>query len=266
MRLAVILALGLAALTALPAQAADRVGRVYHYLRTNSDGSEPEHVRVYRRSLTDIAVNKQVSRCTNAAYVTAELDLRQGEARVLTAGRLARDGSQQAFGTLNLDPDGPRVSARVEPAPGQVFTDEIDAADRPRVLYDFDFADLTVLLAHRSDYRARFSFGLPLIWFAGDPANFLTYLGRVEGVFEADEVHNGRASHRFRLGGDALKGKAGTLWVDAEEGHILEARLPMPNHDNYTDFKLVLDRVEDTGEDGWRRLLMDHWQGCPPPG
>lgn len=260
-----VLAGALAVLTALPAQAADRVGRIYHYLRTNSDGSEPEHVRIYRRSLTEVAVNKAVSRCTNSAYVTAVLDLQQGEARELTAGRLTREGTQAAFGTLRFDPDGPAVTARVEPAPGQVFSDELDAPSRPRVLFDFDFSDLTVLLAHRSDYRARFSFGLPLVWFVEDPANFLTYLGQVQGTFEADEVHNGRPAHRFGLGGDALKGKPGTIWVDAAEGHILEARLPMPNHDSYRDFKLTLERVEDTGEEGWRNLLMSHWQGCPPP-
>lgn len=51
------------------------VGRsIYHYVRTNRDGSEPEHVVQYRPTRTEIAVYKWVEKCTTAAYVTAETD------------------------------------------------------------------------------------------------------------------------------------------------------------------------------------------------
>jgi len=249
---------------AQPAAAEDRIGRIYHYLRTNTDGSEPERVRVYRDSLTRLAVNKEVSLCTNAAYVTAELDLEAGEARRLTGGRLTREGTQAAFGTLTVHPDSQRIEAQFEPQPGQRFADSLDVRGRPRVVYDFDLSDLTVLLARRADHRVDFSFGLPLIWFTA-PDDFLKDLGPAEATWEADVAWNGQAAHRFRVTAPGFGGKPGTLWVSAAEGHILAAEFPAPNHDNYRDFRLVLEKVEDAGAEGWRRLLMSHWEGCPPP-
>lgn len=241
----------------------DRVGRIYTYLRTNADGSEPEHVRVFRRSATDLAVSKDVSPCTNAAYVTATLDLERGEARTITGGRLTRQGTQEAFAWLQVDAASPRMSAHVE-LPGQTLDDTADAGERPRVLYDFDLADLTVLAPHLSDPRQGFSFGVALFW-PPDIPDFLQYRGKLEAAFEAEETHNGRRALRFRVTGAAFGDQAGTLWLDAREGHVLEADFPIPNHDNYTDFKLVLERVEDTGEAGWAALLASHWAGCPAP-
>lgn len=276
-RNAAALALSAAMLAALPAVAEpvptwgaagwrhdgarDRVGRIYHYLRTNTDGSEPERVRVFRRSATDLAVNKAVSPCTNAAYVTATLDLTSGEARTLTGGRLTREGTQDAFAFLTVDEASPRLSARIQ-LPGQTLEGGADIDERPRILFDFDLADLTVLAPHLIDPKKGFSFGLPLLWPPAMP-DFLQDKGRLDAVFAGEETHNGRRALRFTVTGEAFAGKPGTLWLDAAEGHVLEASFPLPNHDNYDDFRLVLEKVEDVGEDGWRRLLMSHWQGCP---
>lgn len=243
--------------------ARDRVGRIYHYLRTNSDGSEPERVRVFRRTATDLAVNKAVEPCTNAAYVTATLDLAAGEARSLTGGRLTRQGTQDPFAYLTVDPASPRVTAHVE-LPGQTLDDTAEAGDRPRVVYDFDLADLTVLAPHLSDPRQGFSFGVVLLWPPAMP-DFLQNRGRLDAAFEREETRNGRPALRFRVTGAPFGDKPGTLWLDAAEGHVLEADFPLPNHDNYDDFKLVLERVEDTGEPGWAALLASHWAGCPAP-
>lgn len=240
-----------------------RTGRIYHYLRTNSDGSEPEHVRVYLRTATDLAVNKQVAACTNAAYVTATLDLVAGEARNLTGGRLTREGTQAAFAWLAIDPASPRLSARIE-LPGQVLEGAGEVSERPRVMYDFDLADLTALTPHLVEPRKGFSFGVALLWPPAMP-DFLQDKGRLDAAFVGEETHRGRRALRFTVTGEAFAGKPGTLWLDAAEGHILEAAFPLPNHDNYTDFRLVLERIEDTGEDGWRKILMSHWEGCPPP-
>lgn len=244
--------------------ARDRVGRIYSYLRTNADGSEPERVRVFRRTATDIGVEKEASPCTNAAYVTAVLDLEAGEARSITGGRLTRQGTQAPFAYLTIDPASPRMSAHVE-LPDQTLDDVTDAVARPRVLYDFDLADLTVLVPHLTDPRKGFSFGLPLLWPPAIP-DFLQYRGRLDAAFEAEEIHNGARAWRFRVTGPPFGDRPGTLWLDAAEGHVLEADFPIPNHDNYTDFKLVLEGVEDTGEPGWQALLMRHWAGCPAPG
>jgi hypothetical protein len=40
--------------------------------------------------------------------------------------------------------------------------------------------------------------------------------------------------------GPALGGGGGTLMLDVAQGHILDARPPMPNHDGYRDSRLPL--------------------------
>src|SRR5688572_29813307 len=84
-------------------------GDIFHYLRTNSDGSEAEHVVHFRPTRTQIAVYKWVEKCTTAAYVTAEMDAAVREGQRFVAGKVARDGTQASFGTLTLDAAGPAL-------------------------------------------------------------------------------------------------------------------------------------------------------------
>ena len=88
---------------AAPLTPPDHVGRIYSYVRSNMDGSEAEHVHVYRASRTRIEVAKMRRRCTNAAFVTAELGLARGEATRLVAGRLRPDARHEEFGLLAFD-------------------------------------------------------------------------------------------------------------------------------------------------------------------
>lgn len=57
-------------------------------------------------------------------------------------------------------------------------------------------------------------------------------------------------------------GKEGTLWLDAEHGHIVDAVFPAPNHPGYTDFRLRLDHVSDGGIEEWTNLLTAHFSNC----
>ena len=119
---------------------------ILHYVRSNRDGTEPEHVVHYRPTRTGIAVYKWVEKCTTAAYVTAEMadDLRQG--RAFFAGKVARDGSQASFGTLTLNPRLMSLSADVLPPGGQRVQARHNLSALPYLLYDFDFADLNSFL------------------------------------------------------------------------------------------------------------------------
>lgn len=79
MKAAALVLLALAGCAHPPAPAgADRIGRIYSYVRSNRDGSEAEQIHVFRASRTRIEVTKMRERCTNAAFVTAELDLARG--------------------------------------------------------------------------------------------------------------------------------------------------------------------------------------------
>lgn len=249
-----------AALAAAPAPA-DHIGRIYTYVRSGQDGAEAETVHVFRQSRTGIGVAKMRGRCTNAAWVTADLDLERGYATRLGGGRLRPDAGREEFAVLTYDAAARRLDGRVETPNGPILL-RLNVADTPWHIYDFDLASLTITAQYRPNRRANFSFGMPLLW-PDDGANPLRYLGRAELRFVRAERHHGRRAYRFEAGGPAFGNRGGPIWFDAVDGHILEASWGIPNHSEYRDFRLRLMRVSDGGEAEWRRLLSAHFENCP---
>lgn len=239
----------------------DRIGRIYAYVRSDRDGAEAETVRVFRPDRTHIEVSKMRARCTNAAYVTATLDLERGVATRLGGGRLLPDAGRREFAVLTYDPERRRIEARIDTPDGPIGAG-VEVPDSPWHIYDFDLASLTIAAQYRPDRRADMSFGLPLVW-PDDAPNFFRYLGRAELRFVGEERHDGRRALRFEAGGPAFGERGGPIWFDAAEGHILEASWGIPNHSEHRDFRLRLTGISDGGAEEWRRLLSAHFEGCP---
>ncbi|EGF89697.1 hypothetical protein ABI_41200 [Asticcacaulis biprosthecium C19] len=244
-----------------PLSGADPVGRIYDYTRSNRDGSLPEHIVVYRKSVTEVAVFKAIDPCTTAAYVTSVLDPQTLEATTLYAGKLNRDGTQRVFGRMDLDPATRVITAKID-LPDAQLSDTATAPDAPWHLYDYDLATLTVTLPHLTDPKADFSIGMALV-VTDDMSDFLTYMGRTDVRYVGEETRKGQATRRYDVGGLAFGNKGGPLWLDAKNGHIVDAEFGIPNHAEYADFKLKLNRVSDGGEAEWNSLLRAHYTGCP---
>ena len=244
------------------AGAKDRVGRIYHYVRTNVDGSDPEDVYVYRKSVEAIEVYKSRRRCANAAFVTAKLNMARGFATEIVGGRLTRQGRQEKFAFLNYDPANRTLALRVELEGLDPIERSVRIETEPWHLYDFDLASLTVTAPRLENPKAGFSFGLALVVADPDRADPLLYLGEAEADFRGEEPRLGRAALRFALGGPAFGSYGGNLWLDANEGHVLDVETGFPNHLEYDDFKLALRDVDDGGATAWAKLLREHFEGC----
>ena len=201
---------------------------ILHYVRSNRDGSEPEHVIQFRPTRTGIAVYKWVSKCTTAAYVTAEMDadVRQGSTYV--AGKVARDGSQAQFGTLTFDPAEPALTVDITPPGADRIQMRHALLGRPYIIYDFDFADLNAFLQEHRGLR-HFSFLLPVVW-PGEPTLFRDY-GKLFANYLRNERRGGRTVRHYLLGIDGPQPAKGNLWVDSRHGFIVEAELDLPNHE-----------------------------------
>jgi hypothetical protein len=233
---------------------------IFHYVRSNKDGSEPEHVVHFRPTRTGIAVYKWVSKCTTSAYVTAEMDEAVTEGRSFTAGKVARDGSQAAFGTLTIDEAEPALVADLTPPGGARIQTRHKLPGRPFLIYDFDFADLNAFLQEHPE-EVHFSFKLPVVW-PGEPSLFRD-LGTLHANYDGDVVRDGRKVRAFFLGVEGLKTGSGMLWVDAAQGFIVEAELDLPNHADYRDFRLKLAKVEHGGKPAFDALTRSQYAGCP---
>lgn len=228
-KLASVIALALVAAPA-PAMAEEpgEVGRILSYLRSNSDGSEAETVHVYRAAPDRLEVAKMREKCTNAAFVTAQLDLEKEQAVRLTGGRLLPGAAHRDFALLSWDAATRTIDAKVTLPQGEL-RQSVAVADEPWHLYDFDLASLA---ARGAASKENFSFGLALVWLGEDPADFLRYLGRADARFAGEEAFEGRQALRFEVGGPALGEKGGPLWIDAAEGHVLGADWACPTMPN----------------------------------
>lgn len=234
--------------------ASPTTGRLYHYVRTNQDGSLPEHVWVYRRSETVLDVVKIASACANAAFVTAELDLARGQPVRLVGGRLAEDGSQQPFAWLEYANGA--LHARV---PQAAIDQRVAIAGEPRTIYDFDLSDWTALRAGRPDPRQDFRVAVALIWPEDGADSPFRDLGWADARHVGDETHLGARAARYELSG----GLTGSVWFDARQGHVIEARFDQPNHMEYETFQLTLQSVEDNAEASFAAVRESHWANCP---
>lgn len=233
---------------------------ILHYVRSNIDGSQPEHVVHYRPSRREISVYKWVSKCTTSAYVTAWMDERVQEGTLFVAGKVTRDGSQARFGTLTLDPARSTLVADVTPPGGPRIQESHPLKSRPFLLYDFDFADLNSFLQEHRPQKD-FSFELPVIW-PGQNGVFRD-LGLLRAAFGGEEDYLGRKTIRFDLTVTGTTPSSGTLWIDAEGGHIVEARLGLPNHQEYRDFRLTLEKATAGGKAAWDGLTASQYADCP---
>jgi hypothetical protein len=233
---------------------------ILHYVRSNRDGSEPEHVVQFRPSRTGIAVYKWVSKCTTSAYVTAEMDEVVGEGRIFIAGKVAPDGSQARFGTLTLDEAAPALVVDITPPGSERIQQRHPLPGRPFLLFDFDFADLNAFLQEHPQ-EVHFSFKLPVVW--PSDAGLFRDLGTLHAVYDGEGKRSGRKVRRFLLSVEGPKTGMGMLWADADQGFIVEAELDHPNHPEYHDFRLKLERVERGGTPAWDALTRSQYADCP---
>jgi hypothetical protein len=246
----------LSALLLASALPVEPVGRIYHYVRSNSDGTEAEAVHVFRKDRTTLEVVKMRSHCTNAAYVIATLDPETWEAKTLSGGRLLPDAQREAFATLT--DSGKDIEASVT-MKGETVRQSVPIPIRPWHLYDFDLASLSVATAHLANPDQGFDFALALVWL--DPAQPRTMLHWL-GAAHARAAGATADIRRYAVEGPAFGSQGGgTLDIDARDGHIVAARFGRPNHAEYRDFMLRLTGI-DEGRDAWLKLLRGHWEGC----
>ena len=233
------------------------IGRLLTYERSNQDGTRPERIDVYRASETRLEVMKSVSRCTNAALVSAELDFETWSADSVTGGALLPGAEVMEFAFATHDRETNELDVIVN-LPDQTLTFDTETSGGTLHLYDFDLASLTALTPYLAYPEAGFATTFVLMW--PDPSDpSVSMMGEAVFEFEGRGVENGHDILTYSARG-ALG--AGYLWLDGEDGHIVEAAFEAPNHPGYDDFLLRLTGMEDISAEGWHQHLATQYAGC----
>ena len=244
----------------------DEIGRIYYYERSNTDGTLDERITIFRRDATHIEVYKENGLCRNASVVRAELDLETLSAHTITGGQLQPNAEIMNFAFLEMNETGDQLDLLVR-LPNMEITNETNIDHDNWVLFDFDFASFTVGTPHLDNPRNGFDFGMGLVWADPSAPDPLFWMGNLEAEYVGPGEHLGVRSDQYRLTGSALDhelavGDEGHLWLDAEEGHVVDIVVPAPSHPGYTDYRLRLLNISDGGESEWTQLLTAHFANC----
>lgn len=165
------------------------VGRVFHYLKSNRDGTHPGQIALYVAAQDRIEAFKYDSGGAQATLVIGYLDW-----EAMTVRRL------EAYGVRRGEPDQPRAwldsdwkagGVRVFSAPDSL----VRIAAWPWHSYDFDFASLNLALPHLRQPEQRVEFGRADIVRIGDGAEFQD-LGALSLAYEGRETRQGAAVRR----------------------------------------------------------------------
>lgn len=276
-RLAFAAAWMLAALAALPAPVHPQVevfegfryhpervptGRVYHYLKTNLDGTNPEHVSILLKARHRIESFKFHPGEEPAALVIADMDWSVFSVRRIESWQVFRDGTRKLAARLEAQDGGRRV--RVEMPMLNKPPETVEIGRRPWHVYNFDLASLGFALPHRVDPTAPFKIGIADPNFGAEGPVF-GYKGEVDVVYVGEETRNGVLCRKYRIDGPGLENKGGFLWVNQAEHHIEDIEIALPDNPNWQSFKFRLTGVETMDRAAWERFQRDKLQPPPEP-
>ena len=224
------------------------VGTVYHYTKSNLDGSNPWRLSTYVASRTRIDVVKWAGEPGQLVNVTAEFNWSSAVAERLEQWN-PRDGAMALTMAGELALDGRTLTLAL--ANGQKLAIAADAG--PLHVYGFDLQSLNMAYRHLADPTRSFEVGLVGMNRKPSPERPepVVYFGRTVFEYAGEEQVGGAACRKYRITGPGMDGKPGTAWFDRDAGHLVKIESPWPASDDWTTYRLELDKVERMTPFAW---------------
>jgi hypothetical protein len=227
------------------------VGTVYHYLKTNIDGTHPEHIVQYVAAPDRMEVYKFQAPGTRASLVTAWMDWEIFSAIRLETHQVWKDSTRK-IATLAYDPAAREVAV-------EVFgrTERTAIPSLPFHVYNFDLGSLNLALPHLRNPNDRFTVELADPTYKEQPV--FRDRGPVEVGYIEDATRDGQACRVYRIDGPGLDHKGGTLWVRKVDGFAQDIEIALPDNPSWSSFKLHLERRERMTPAEWEAFRQAHF-------
>lgn len=227
------------------------VGRRLEYTKSNQDGTNPLSIYVYLTAPEHVSVVKIRAGLVDAPLVLATLDYKLFSATSLHSFWLFRDGSRTE--QARFERRGAQLAVTryfVDGSPPQSM--EFPAPRPPFHLYNFDLISFCLMLPHLSEARHNFSVELLDL----NPAN----TGRMDCSYVGTEQRAVGECYRYEVGGTALGGEKGTLWIDPQSGLMRGFEHPVPDNPDWNDLRIVLEESREMTREGWESWLEEELQ------
>jgi hypothetical protein len=227
-----------------------QTGMVYHYLKSNIDGSWPARIFIRVEDVENLDVWKFEAHQADAAHVRAHMDWHifcadRIESWIVTADEKSRP---QASVSLSKEDMCFHIHWRG-------IVDTISIGYLPAHIYNFDLISLNVSLRHWTKPEGEMTLGILQPDFDPNPDALLRYDGTVLLDYISDEKRQNQPCRKYTIGGPGLQGNTGTLWVNRSLGHIEDLEIPIADNPAWTGFKFRLVSYESMDEPSWSHFL-----------
>ncbi len=207
-------------------------GTVYHYVKSNIDGSYPARIFIYVKDNDHLEVLKFEEHGMDAALVHAHLDWATFSADQLESWVLTPDGRRRPQASLSS-----AFEDRTFTITWQDRKVIIPVGHYPVHIYNFDFISLNYILRHWENPEGEVTIGILQPNFDPNPETMMKYEGTVLIKYVGNKARDGQPCRKYNVGGEGLKNHNGVMWVNTEKRMIQDIESPFPDNPDWESFK-----------------------------
>lgn len=238
--------------------ARSKTGVVYHYEKSNLDGTHPTFVSVYRPTVDRIESLKTDKSARWGTHVVAGLNLdtftvSSFRTVSIQSGPQREKRDNQLRVEMTIDDTGSFSGVTGD---GSRLTGRIDV--RNWHSYDFDFASLGAVFPFLVEPERTFTF------YVGDPQPGPEL--PVEVKFLGFESYAGTTCRKYSIDGPGLEHRGGHLWVSPGDAHLVGFEIQLPDEKGYDSNKLILLERESISPERWECMLTSLSRCADNPG
>lgn len=236
-----------------------RAGTVYHYIKSNIDGSYPARIYIRLMDEDQLDVWKFEAHNFDAAHVRAHMNWDTFSADQIESWVVTLEGNRR--------PQAKLVLSRAKNSFQIHWRDRVDmlaVGHTPVHVYNFDFISLNMSLRHWTKPEGQVTFGVVQPNFDPDPESLLKYEGMVTLRYVGDEERQHQPCRRYEISGEGLRNYTGMIWVDRQAEHIADMEIPIADNPSWDDFKFRLVSVAMLDEQSWDAFLENEIQKLDP--
>ena len=226
-------------------------GTVYHYDKSNIDGTHSSRIALYLSSRDEVESFKYHEGATEATLVKATMDWESFTVKRFESWRLSGPGDDVLRAILERVEGQPNLAIQI----GDQKL-EIPILNWPWHSYDFDFASLGLTFRFLVNPDAPFTIGIADVNRGGEGPPFHdkgTVVIEPVGI----ENHHGTSCRVYTIDGPGLENRGGKIWVDEEAMHIVDYEIDLPDEPGFDSGKLLLRSIEKLTPEEWEQFKAD---------
>lgn len=225
------------------------VGTVYHYLKTNIDGTAPENVSQYIADENTLEAFKFHSKGERAGLVVAEMDWDIFSAKKLESWQVFAN-ERKLFATLDYLAAEKAVTVTF----GGKTAGKTAIKFLPFHVYNFDFGSLNFAFPHLKNPQKSFIIGIADPTFKSE-GDIFVYRGEATVSYVGGETRNSQMCRKYKIDGAGLENRGGFIWVNKKGGYIEDMEIELPDNPEWKSFKFKLIETEKMSRSDWEKFI-----------